>query len=216
AGEGKSEVCANLAASIAQTNRRVLLVDGDMRSPQQHHLWNVLNATGLSHVLVGEGQLRDAVQPINENLSLLTAGVVPPNPLALIDSERMASLLATFNEQYDYVIIDTPALAGTADAAVLGSLADGILVVMRPRWVTYDGALSAKTLLTRSGANVLGIVANGADLKIESSEYVYSLQASGDTVIEAAPSPVPERAIAMAEAMPMTAPASVTDDDPWE
>ncbi|MEM6350956.1 MAG: polysaccharide biosynthesis tyrosine autokinase [Cyanobacteria bacterium P01_D01_bin.14] len=216
AGEGKSEVCANLAASIAQTNRRVLLVDGDMRSPQQHHLWNVLNATGLSHVLVGEGQLRDAVQPINENLSLLTAGVVPPNPLALIDSERMASLLATFNEQYDYVIIDTPALAGTADAAVLGSLADGILVVMRPRWVTYDGALSAKTLLTRSGANVLGIVANGADLKIESSEYVYSVQASGDTVIEAAPSPVPERAIAMAEAMPMTAPASVTDDDPWE
>ncbi|MEL6135829.1 MAG: polysaccharide biosynthesis tyrosine autokinase [Cyanobacteria bacterium J06628_6] len=216
AGEGKSEVCANLAASIAQTNRRVLLVDGDMRSPQQHHLWNVLNATGLSHVLVGEGQLRDAVQPINENLSLLTAGVVPPNPLALIDSERMASLLATFNEQYDYVIIDTPALAGTADAAVLGSLADGILVVMRPRWVTYDGALSAKTLLTRSGANVLGIVANGADLKIESSEYVYSLQASGDTVIEAAPSPAPEREIAMAEAMPITAPASVTDDDPWE
>ncbi|MEL6247961.1 MAG: polysaccharide biosynthesis tyrosine autokinase [Cyanobacteria bacterium J06627_15] len=216
AGEGKSEVCANLAASIAQTNRRVLLVDGDMRSPQQHHLWNVLNATGLSHVLVGEGQLRDAVQPINENLSLLTAGVVPPNPLALIDSERMASLLATFNEQYDYVIIDTPALAGTADAAVLGSLADGILVVMRPRWVTYDGALSAKTLLTRSGANVLGIVANGADLKIESSEYVYSVQASGDTVIEAAPSPAPEREIAMAEAMPITAPASVTDDDPWE
>ncbi|MEO0759317.1 MAG: polysaccharide biosynthesis tyrosine autokinase [Cyanobacteria bacterium J06648_16] len=216
AGEGKSEVCANLAASIAQTNRRVLLVDGDMRSPQQHHLWNVLNTTGLSHVLVGEGQLRDAVQPINENLSLLTAGVVPPNPLALIDSERMASLLATFNEQYDYVIIDTPALAGTADAAVLGSLADGILVVMRPRWVTYDGALSAKTLLTRSGANVLGIVANGADLKIESSEYVYSVQASGDTVIEAAPSPAPEREIAMAEAMPITAPASVTDDDPWE
>ncbi|MEL6325566.1 MAG: polysaccharide biosynthesis tyrosine autokinase, partial [Cyanobacteria bacterium J06626_23] len=154
AGEGKSEVCANLAASIAQTNRRVLLVDGDMRSPQQHHLWNVLNTTGLSHVLVGEGQLRDAVQPINENLSLLTAGVVPPNPLALIDSERMASLLATFNEQYDYVIIDTPALAGTADAAVLGSLADGILVVMRPRWVTYDGALSANTLAPERVSNV--------------------------------------------------------------
>ncbi|MEM9906619.1 MAG: polysaccharide biosynthesis tyrosine autokinase [Cyanobacteria bacterium P01_D01_bin.44] len=177
-GEGKSEVCANLAASIAQTDRRVLLIDADMRSPDQHHLWNVVNSTGLSHVLVGEGKLEDALQPISENLMLLTAGVVPPNPLALIDSERMASLLTTFSEQYDYIIVDTPPLAGNADAAVLGNLADGVLMVMRPRLVTYDSAFASKSLLRRSGAKVLGLVANGVDIKVEASEYTHNAQAS--------------------------------------
>ena len=173
AGEGKSEVCANLAASIAQTNRRVLLVDADMRSPNQHHLWNVVNAVGLSHVLVGEGRLEDALQPVGHNLTLLAAGVTPPNPMALLDSERMASLIELFREQFDYIIFDTPSLTGCADAAVLGNLADGVLMVMRPRHVTYDRAIAAKSLLARAGVNVLGLVANGVDSKNDFGEYSY-------------------------------------------
>lgn len=179
AGEGKSEVCANLAASIVQTGRSVLLIDADMRTPRQHHLWNVVNAIGLSHVLVGEGELKEAVLPINGNLSLMTAGVVPPNPLALLDSERMAELIATFSRRFDYIILDTPPLAGTADAAVIGNLANGMLMVMRPRRVTYDSALAARKLLTRSGATLLGLVANGVDMKTETSEYTCITQASG-------------------------------------
>ena len=173
AGEGKSEVCANLAAAVAQTNRRVLLVDADMRSPSQHHLWNVVNAVGLSHVLVGEGSLERALQPVNDHLTVLTAGVVPPNPIALLDSERMARLIELFREQFDYVIFDTPSLAGSADAAVLSNLTDGVLLVMRPRHVTYDRAIAAKSLLERSGANVLGMVANGVDSKNDFGEYSY-------------------------------------------
>jgi polysaccharide biosynthesis transport protein len=173
AGEGKSEVSANLAAAIAQTNRRVLLVDADMRSPSQHHLWNRINAVGLSHVLVGEGSLEKALQPLSDNLTLLTAGVVPPNPMALLDSERMAALIELFCEQFDYVIFDTPALAGSADAAVLGNMADGVLMVIRPRCVTYDRAIAAKSLLERSGAPVLGMVANGVDSKNDFGEYSY-------------------------------------------
>lgn len=173
AGEGKSEVCANLAAAVAQTNRRVLLVDADMRSPSQHHLWNVINAVGLSHVLVGEGSLERALQPVTNNLTVLTAGVVPPNPMALLDSERMAALIELFREQFDYVIFDTPSLTGTADAAVLGNLTDGVLMVMRPRHVTYDRAIAAKSLLERSGASVLGMVANGVDSKNDFGEYSY-------------------------------------------
>ena len=175
AGEGKSEVSANLATSIAQTNRRVLLVDADMRSPSQHHLWNVVNAVGLSHVLVGEGSLEEALQPIGENLMLLPAGVTPPNPMALLDSERMARLIELFREQFDYIIFDTPALTGCADAAVLGNLADGVLMVMRPRQVTFDRAIAAKTLLARSGVNVLGLVANGVDSKNDFGEYSYDV-----------------------------------------
>jgi polysaccharide biosynthesis transport protein len=173
AGEGKSEVCANLAAAVAQTNRRVLLVDADMRSPSQHHLWNLVNAVGLSHVLVGEGSLERALQPVTDNLTVLSAGVVPPNPMALLDSERMATLIELFREQFDYVIFDTPSLTGSADAAVLGNLTDGVLMVMRPRHVTYDRAIAAKSLLERSGAKVLGMVANGVDSKNDFGEYSY-------------------------------------------
>ena len=173
AGEGKSEVCANLATTVAQTNRRVLLVDADMRSPSQHHLWNLINAVGLSHVLVGEGSLERALQPVTDNLTIMTAGVVPPNPMALLDSERMASLIELFREQFDYIIFDTPSLTGSADAAVLGNLTDGVLMVMRPRQVTYDRAIAAKSLLDRSGANVLGMIANGVDSKNDFGEYSY-------------------------------------------
>jgi len=172
-GEGKSEVCANLAAAVAQTKRRVLLVDADMRSPSQHHLWNLVNAVGLSHVLVGEGSLEKALTPINEHLTVLPAGVVPPNPMALLDSERMATLIDLFREEFDYVIFDTPSLAGAADGAVLGNLADGVLMVMRPRHVSYDRALAAKSLLARSGARVLGMIANGVNSKNDFGEYSY-------------------------------------------
>jgi capsular exopolysaccharide synthesis family protein len=170
--EGKSEVCANLAVSMAQVGRRVLLIDADMRSPTQHHLWNVLNRVGLSHVLVGEGKLEDALQSVAENVTLLPAGVVPPNPLALVDSERMAALMQELSAQYDYVILDTPPLIGAADAAVMGKMADGVLLIVRPRQVDSSSALAAKSLLNRAGAEVLGFVANGIDLKNEHDDYV--------------------------------------------
>ncbi len=181
AGEGRSEVCANLAAAVAQTNRRVLLVDADMRSPTQHHLWNLINSIGLSHVLVGEGSLQKALQPVTANLTVLTAGVVPPNPMALLDSERMASLIERFKEEFDYIIFDTPSLSGSADAAVLGNLADGVLMIMRPRHVPYDRALAAKNLLARSGARVLGMIANGVDSKNDFGEYAYDARELADT-----------------------------------
>ncbi|HEY9889182.1 MAG TPA: polysaccharide biosynthesis tyrosine autokinase, partial [Candidatus Obscuribacterales bacterium] len=170
--EGKSEVCANLAVSMAQVGRRVLLIDADMRSPSQHHLWNVLNRVGLSHVLVGEGKLEDALQPVADNVTLLPAGVVPPNPLALVDSERMAALMEQLSAQYDYVILDSPPLVGAADAAVLGRMADGVLLIVRPRQVDSASALAAKALLQRAGAEVLGFVANGININNEHDDYV--------------------------------------------
>ncbi|WP_396336475.1 CpsD/CapB family tyrosine-protein kinase [Fischerella sp. JS2] len=171
--EGKSEVSANLAAVIAQSGKRVLLVDADMRKPTQHHLWGLINSVGLSHLLVGQGIFSQAVQKVTEFLAVLTAGVVPPNPLALIDSEGMTSLVDIFSENYDYVIFDTPPLAGIADAAVLGKMADGILLVTRPGVLDAPSAAAAKFLLERSEANVLGIVANAVNAKQEPSSYFY-------------------------------------------
>ncbi len=169
--EGKSEVTANLAATIAQTGRRVLLVDADMRSPSQHHLWGLTNLVGLSNVVVEQGDVHAAVEHVTEHLAVLTAGVIPPNPMALIDSESMATFIQSLAQSYDYVLFDTPPLVGSADAAVLGKLADGVLLVVRPGLVDSASAGTAKTLLERSDPNILGIVANAVDVKREPEPY---------------------------------------------
>jgi polysaccharide biosynthesis transport protein len=171
--EGKSEISANLAAVLAQAGRKVLLIDADMRHPTQHHLWGLLNLVGLSNLIVGQVDFSETVQPITKYLSVLTSGVQPPNPLALIDSERMISLIQTFSEKYDYIIIDTPPLVGIADAAVLGKMTDGVLLVVRPDVADSASAAVAKTLLKRSEANVLGIIANAVNVKHEPDSYFH-------------------------------------------
>lgn len=172
--EGKSTVSANLATAVAQSGRRVLLVDADMRLPRQHHVWDLLNEAGLSDVLVGQAELRVGIKPVMDNLDVLSAGAVPPNPMALLDSERMAKLIENFAGTYDFVIIDTPALCVAADAPILGKMADGILLVVRPGVVDSASAASAKEFLGRSGQNVLGQVLNGVLPENEPYSYYHA------------------------------------------
>ncbi len=171
--EGKSTVSANLAAAIAQLGRKVLLIDADMRIPSQHHLWQLTNAVGLSEVLVGQADFNIAVSKVMDNLDVLTAGVRPPNPLALLDSKRMASLIENFSSQYnyDFVIIDAPPLLLAADALTLSQMTDGILLVARPGVIDSNSAAAAEEMLERSSHNVLGLVVNGIIDKNESSSY---------------------------------------------
>ncbi|HEY9636861.1 MAG TPA: polysaccharide biosynthesis tyrosine autokinase [Coleofasciculaceae cyanobacterium] len=171
--EGKSEVSANLAAAMAQVGRRVLLVDADMRHPSQHHIWELTNSVGLSNILVGEAEFKAVVQQVMPRLDVLSAGVIPPNPVALLDSKRMASLIETFSNNYDFVIFDTPPLAGIADAPILGKMADGILLVVRPGVVDSASARAAQEFLARSAQNVLGLVTNGVIIKNEPDSYFY-------------------------------------------
>ena len=184
AGEGKTEVAANLAAVMAQVGRRVLLIDADMRQPSQHHLWGFINSIGLSNVMVGENDLEDAVQTVTENLSVLTVGVMPPNPLALIDSERMTNFIEMLSINYDYIVFDTPPLVGTAETAVLSQMVDGVLMVVRPGFVDSASANAAKSLLERSEANVLGIIANGVNVKYEPNNYFYYNSHQSESSIE--------------------------------
>ncbi|PSR17854.1 lipopolysaccharide biosynthesis protein [filamentous cyanobacterium CCP3] len=175
--EGKSEVSANLAATLAHSGKQVLLIDADLRSPSQHHIWDVVNRGGLSQVLIREETQQDVIHQVFENLTLMTAGALPPNPLAILDSERMADLLQQLKRQYDYILIDTPPLLGAADAAVMGRMSDGVLLVLRPRKVDSANALAAKSFLERSQANVLGVVANGVDINNEHGDYVSRIRA---------------------------------------
>jgi capsular exopolysaccharide synthesis family protein len=171
--EGKSGVAANLALAMTQVGRKVLLVDADMRNPVQHHLWNLTNTVGLSNMIVDQSSLESGIQEIMPNLFVLPSGVLPPNPVALLDSKRMAALVEGFTKDYDFVIFDTPALAGTVDAAVLSNIVDGTLLVVRPGVIEYSSANAAKEFLSQLGQNVLGMVINGVNVKQEPDSYFY-------------------------------------------
>lgn len=191
AKEGKSTVAANLAMAIAQMERRVLLVDGDLHRPVQHNIWDLPNNEGLSNVIVGQSDARTAITRVMDNLYVLPSGLVPPSPASLLDSKRMATLIDSFRNNYDCVIIDTPSLSIGADAAALGQMADGVLFVVRPGVVDVVNAAFAKDLLEKSGQNVLGQVVNGVIAKNEpysnyyfNNEDYYSQESIGRVVNE--------------------------------
>lgn len=171
--EGKSTVSANMAIAMAQMGHKVLLIDADMRRPSQHQIWELPNTVGLSNILVDQAQFRTAVREAMENLDVLTAGVLPPNPLALLDSNHMSDLIKNLAESYDFVVIDTPPLAISADALVLGKMTDGVLFVARPGVANISGVQGAKESLAQSGQNVLGLVVNSVIPENEPDSYYY-------------------------------------------
>jgi polysaccharide biosynthesis transport protein len=172
--EGKSTTCANLAVALNQMGHNVLLVDLDLRRPSQHNIWELSNATGISDFLAG--QVRDTgevTRIINKGLNVITSGTLPPNPLGLIDSHRMAEAIQVWSDNYDFVLIDLPPTSIAADAAVLGKLSDGLVLVARPNILDTNSARAAKTYLDQSGVNVLGLVVNGVIPENESNGYYY-------------------------------------------
>ncbi|BAY86600.1 Fis family transcriptional regulator [Calothrix parasitica NIES-267] len=171
--EGKSTVSANLAAAMAQLGKRVLLVDADMQNPIQHNLWGVNNAKGLSDIIVGQVEFETVVSAGMLSLDVLSAGAITPNPLFLLDSRKMETLIEDFKKTYDFVIIDAPSLMMRADALALGKMADGVLLVARAGVLTSGDANTAKEALARSAQNVLGVVVNGLIPENESDSHFY-------------------------------------------
>jgi capsular exopolysaccharide synthesis family protein len=174
--EGKTTVTANLAISIAQSGKRVLIVDTDMRRPRVHRAFGVSGKRGLTSVIVGESSLEDATQDCGiPNVSVLACGPIPPNPAELLHRERFLALLAEAREKFDMVIFDTPPLSAVSDAAVLAPRLDGMLVVVRAERTTRDGIRLVLRQMADVGAHVIGGVLNGMDPRAsgERDQYYY-------------------------------------------
>jgi polysaccharide biosynthesis transport protein len=174
-GEGKSTVSANLAAIAAQLGRRVLLIDADTRCPVQQALWQISHGLGLTDLLAGQATEESVIHSVMPYLDILLAGKLPSSSVALLllKSQLMSTLMKKWAETYDYVIVDAPPLLPVADAMVLSKQADGVLIVARPEMLHTPDAQVAKKLLDKSGINVLGFVANGADSKVYYNYHPY-------------------------------------------
>ena len=163
AGDGKSTVALHLAATAAAVGQRVLLVDADLRCPQLHTKLGLPNVRGLSDAISTDISLNDAIQksPSEDNLFVLTAGQIPPDPIKLLSSKKMQYLMEQFQAFFDLVIYDTPPLVGLADGHLIAAHTDGTIMVVQI--AKTDRAQVRKVLeeLKISGASVLGIVANG-------------------------------------------------------
>ncbi|MEY3867411.1 MAG: hypothetical protein RLZZ338_1302 [Cyanobacteriota bacterium] len=171
--EGKSTVVANLAVTVAQLGRKVLLIDADMHCPVQHQIWELSNQEGLSNIIVGQAEAKTVIKSVLDNLDVLPCGVIPPNPMALLDSQRISLLIHQFSASYDFVIIDTPALNIAADALILGKKTDGLLLVARPKVLDSGSVAFAKDLLKKSHQPVLGLVVNGVIPQNEPHSHYY-------------------------------------------
>ncbi len=163
-GEGKSTVALQLAKTAATIGQRVLLVDADLRNPKIHTKLGLPNLRGLTDAISTDLSLNDAIQrsPHDDNLFVLTSGPLPQDPIKLLSSKKMYSLMEQFQDFFDLVIYDTPPLVGLADGSIIAAQTDGLALVVKLD--KTDRSLVTKPLdrLKISGAFVLGIIANGA------------------------------------------------------
>ena len=158
---GKTFVCANLAAVISQTNKRVLLIDCDMRKGYTHELLGTNNVNGLSEILVGKGDIATCAKPTSiPNFDLVPRGQVPPNPSELLMSERFGELIRWASSHYDLVLIDTPPILAVTDAAIVGRHAGTTLMVARYAVNTLKEVETSLSRFEQNGIQVKGVILN--------------------------------------------------------
>ena len=175
AGEGKSVAVANIAAVLAQTGKRVIIVDCDLRKPAQQEIFKKRkNTVGLTNFLTSDCSVVDIIQETGiPNLRLVTSGPILSNPSELLDSDRFRDALAALSSQADYIIVDSPPVLPVTDACILGSKLDGIILIVGVGKVHPEMAVKAKEHLETVNGNILGIVINRYDEFVEQSAYYH-------------------------------------------
>lgn len=171
--EGKTLVSSNLAVGLAQAGQRTLIIDADMRRPRLHQIFARSQEPGLSNVLVGTSQLRDAIRATTTpKLYVLPAGHLPPNPAELLGSTRYLELVEELKHQFDWILIDAPPVMAVTDAAIIANTATGVVFVVGAEMTSRRNALAAVEQLQQARAKFIGAVLNRVNL--ERHSYYYS------------------------------------------
>lgn len=174
-GEGKSTTAANLAIIFANSGKRVLLVDADLRKPSVADSFQIPNAKGLSNLLIDSDVTHENLvyQMSVDNLWIMPSGPKPPNPSELLGSQRMIEVIEKLTNCFDLVIFDMPPVVTVTDAQIVAAKVDGTLFVVRERKTNKQMAQKAKKLLMMANANVLGVVYNATSAKDQKDYYYY-------------------------------------------
>jgi capsular exopolysaccharide synthesis family protein len=171
-GEGKTSVVSNLALSLANSGKKVLVIDCDLRKPALHKMFKLGNIEGVVNFLVGDKKLDECIhKEIMERLDIMTCGPLPPNPSELLMSEVFANMLKELRELYDYVFIDAPPSLNMADAAIIGRASDGLLFVVNSGRTRIDFVKKSLEQLEQVNVNVLGLLLNRFSLKTAGYNY---------------------------------------------
>ena len=171
-GEGKSYTATNLALSFKQMDKRVLLIDCDLRRPKLSRLLQLSSSVGLTNVLMEPTHMKEALLLYGDiGLEVILSGSIPPNPSELLGSKRMETLLGALKGSYEYIILDAPPINMVTDAAILSNLSSGVLFVVRAGRADQRGVQHAITQLEYANAKILGFVLNGVNA--ESGGYGY-------------------------------------------
>lgn len=170
--EGKSTIAINLAITLAQAGKKVVLLDCDLRKPVVHKKLGVTNEKGITNVLIGSAKLDDCIAESEiSNLHVLTAGDVPPNPSELLGSKKMKSLLEELEGLFDVVIIDSPPVIAVTDAQIISAISKGTILVAAYGQTEKSAILKAKELLVQVNAHILGVVINKVIENNQSRKY---------------------------------------------
>jgi capsular exopolysaccharide synthesis family protein len=169
-GEGKSTTCANLGVALAQAGKNTLILDCDLRKPVMHKFFGLRNLHGIVDVLAGERSLQESWKEPVERLKVVPVGTIPPNPTELLGTRRFSELLASFREEFDYVLVDAAPVGLVSDPAILATQGDGVLLVSDAQNTRKGAVRQAVRSLEAVGASVLGTVMNNVSAS-EGSYY---------------------------------------------
>ena len=186
-GDGKSFITANLAVAYAQEDKKVLVVDCDLRKGRQHEIFEVMNLTsgGYSNLILNykEDTKLDKyiVSTSNKNIDLLPTGPTPPNPVELLASESNQKLMKKLREHYDVILLDCPPVLGLSDTMIMTKYSDANLIVVSSRKTKVESLDKAKKVFEQAKANITGVIINIASVKDNSYYSYYSNEYYGDS-----------------------------------
>jgi capsular exopolysaccharide synthesis family protein len=174
-GEGKSTTTANLAIAFAQLRKNTLLVDADLRKPVQHNVFGHPRGPGLSEYLIGDvANMESIIHPTKvENLSIMTAGDLPPNPSELLGSEAMSKLVDQLESEYDFILFDSPPIVAVTDASMISGELDAIALVVKAGQTERSAVDRALDTIKNVKAPLIGAILNGASQESLGGKYAY-------------------------------------------